>query len=224
MVCLRPGSGRRPARPIQEKRLPILSLRTVLGLAAVALLTACAAAPDPLQETGWRDRAYTGPGFGRIFVVGLSAQSLKDQRGFENLMVATLRSAGVDAVPGWQFVPTDRTPDQATMRAAIAQAGADAALLVRLGNVQMETDFAYAPGVATEVAPDMYVGWYVPGVVSQDYAAATIYSTLFDVRTAKPVWTWNPATYAPATFEQQAPDFASELVSRLRSNGLLRAP
>ena len=35
-------------------------------------------------------------------------------------MVSTLTSAGTEAVPGWQFVPTDRTPDPSTMRAAVA--------------------------------------------------------------------------------------------------------
>jgi len=197
------------------------SLRAALACCVLALVAGCAAAPSPLETTVWRDPAYNGPGFSRIFVVGLSAQSLRDQRGFENLMVATLQGAGVGAQPGWQFVPTDRTPDQETMRSAILRSGADAALLVRMSTPTTETDLAYSPGVATAVGPNMYVGWYAPGVVSQDYQAATIYTTLFDVRTARPVWTYNPSTSSPGTFDQDAPAFAADVVARLRAAGLL---
>src|SRR5215813_15660978 len=112
--------------------------RRIACLAAAVLIVACASAPSPMSTTTWRDPGFNGPPFKKIFVVGLSAQSLSDQRGFENLMVSTLQSAGVEAVPGWQFVPTDRTPDQATMRAAIARSGADATLLVRLSGFQTE--------------------------------------------------------------------------------------
>ena len=70
----------------------------------------------------------------------------------------------------------------------------------------------------------MYVGWYEPGVIEEDYKAATIYTTLFDVKTAQPVWTYNPPTYNPATLRQDAAAFASTVVTMLRSNGLLAGP
>jgi hypothetical protein len=199
--------------------------RALLCLVAAVLIAGCAAAPSPVNTTGWRDPDYKGPPFKKIFVVGLSAQSLTDQRGFENLMVSTLQGAGVVAVPGWQYVPTDRTPDQATMRAAIAQSGADAALLVRLSG--FTTEGSVGVGVVGGVAPvgsNMYVGWYEPGIVSQSYQAATIYTTLFDVKTAKPVWTYNPATYNPATLQQDAPSYANDVAGLLRSSGLLAGP
>jgi hypothetical protein len=154
----------------------------------------------------------------------LSAQNLKDQRGFENLLVAALQSAGVTAVPGWQYVPTDRSPDQATMRAAIAQSGADATLLVRLSGFTTDTTIGYTSGVVAPVGTDMYVGWYEPGIVSDSYQVATIYTTLFDVRTARPVWTFNPATYNPATLEQDAPRYANDVIGMLRASGLLAGP
>jgi hypothetical protein len=200
------------------------SLRSTLCLFIVVLVAACAAAPSPNLTTTWRDPNYKGPPFKRIFVVGLSSQNLKDQRGFENLMVTTLRGAGVEAVPGWQFVPTDHTPDQATMRAAVAQAGADAALLVRLSGFTTETAVGYTSGVVVPDGPNMYVGWYEPGIVSQNYQAATIYTTLFDVKTAKPVWTFNPASYNPATLEQDAPRYANDVAGLLRSGGFLAGP
>jgi len=192
-----------------------------LSFVFAMLLAACAAAPSPLNTTSWRDPDFRGPPFRKIFVVGLSAQSLVDQRGFEDLMVSALQSTGVSAVPGWQFVPTDRTPDQATMRAAIAKSGADAALLVRLSGFTTESTVGVASGVVVPAGPDMYVGWYEPGIVSASYQAATIYTTLFDVATARPVWTFNPPTYGPATLQQDAPRYANDVAGLLRSSGLL---
>jgi hypothetical protein len=206
--------------------MPMYTLRTTLSLAAVLLLliVGCAAAPSPVATTTWRDPAFSGPPFKKIFVVGLSAQSLTDQRGFENLMVSTLQGAGVAAVPGWQYVPTDRTPDQATMRAAVAQAGADAALLVRLSGFTTETSVGVYSGVVVPAGANMYMGWYEPGIATTNYQAATIYTTLFDVKTARPVWTFNPATYNPATLQQDAPQYANDVAGRLRASGLLAGP
>ena len=206
--------------------MPMYLLRTTPGLAAALLLlvVGCASVPSPVSTTTWRDPNYKGPPFTKIFVVGLSAQSLKDQRGFENLMVSTLQGAGVAAVPGWQYVPTDRTPDQATIRAAVAQSGADATLLVRLSGFTTETRVGVTSGVVVPAGPDMYVGWYEPGIVTDSYQAATIYTTLFDVKTARPVWTFNPATYNPATLQQDAPRYANDVAGLLRASGLLAGP
>ena len=206
--------------------MPAYSLRPTLSFAAawLLLIVGCASVPSPVSTTTWRDPNYNGPPFRKVFVVGLSAQSLKDQRGFENLMVSTLQGAGVVAVPGWQYVPTDRTPDQATMRAAVAQSGADAALLVRLSGFKTETAVGVSSGVVVPAGPDMYVGWYEPGIVTDSYQAATIYTTLFDVRSARPVWTFNPATYNPETLQQDAPRYANDVVGLLRASGLLAGP
>ena len=202
----------------------ILSLRALVLVGVAMLMTACASGPGPQTTTSWRDPDFRGPPFRKIFVIGLSAQSLTDQRGFENLMVSALTSAGVEAVPGWQFVPTDRTPDQATMRAAVAQSGADATLLVRLSGFTTQTALAYGVGGTAPVGPDMYVGWYEPGLATTSYQSATIFTTLFDVKTARQVWTFNPPTYNPATLQQDAPAFANDVVGLLRANGLIAAP
>jgi hypothetical protein len=205
-----------------EHSLPIPLRSTLLWLAAVVLVYGCSAIPSPTNTTTWKDPDFKGPPFRKVFVVGLSAQNLRDQRGFENLMVSTLQRAGVAALPGWQFVPTDRTPDQATIRAAVQRSGADAVLLVRMSDVTTQGSVGYGMvGGTAAVGPDMTVGWYEPGLVSTTYQAATIYTTLFDVRTSKPVWTFNPPTYNPSTIEQDAPRYANDVTNLLLSNGLV---
>jgi len=204
-------------------------MRLILLWLAAALIVGCAATPAdaptaaPATAT-WRDPNYMGPPFRKIFVIGLSAQSLRDQRGFENLMVSTLQGVGVAAVPGWQYVPTDRTPDQAIMRAAVLKSGADAALLVRITPASTQTAVGYGTGGEVAVGSDMYVGWYEPGLTTQSYQVATIYTTLFDVKTARPVWTFNPPDYSPGTIEQDAPRFANDVTRLLINNGLVAGP
>jgi hypothetical protein len=67
----------------------------------------------------------------------------------------------------------------------------------------------------------MYGGWYQP-VAEIDYQRATVYTTLFDVQTAKPVWTFNVPTFNPATVRQDMPAYISQVVDMLRSTRLLR--
>jgi hypothetical protein len=182
---------------------------------------ACAAAPAPTNVTTWRDPSFAGPPFRKIFVVGLNSRSLVDQRDFENVIVAALANAGVDATPGWHVVPADRVPDQETMRSAIARSGADAALLVRMSTPQTETVLAYSPGTVEQAGPGLYVGWYDPGVTTESYQAATVYTTLFDVATARPVWTYNPPTYGPMSLQQDVPAFAADVIVRLQAARLV---
>ncbi len=193
----------------------------LLLLAAVMAVTGCATTSQPTITT-WRNPAYTGPGFRKIFVVGLNS---KKPGGSARLrgpcgVFKRLQSAGVGAVPGWQYVPTDRTPDQATMRAAVAKSGADAMLLARLSGFTTQSEFLTLTDPAFPVDPEIYSDWYQPTVVV-DYKVATIYTTLFDASTSSQVWTFNSPTYDPATLQQDAPRYAKDLVDLLQSNGLL---
>ena len=204
-------------------------MRLALLCAAAMLIVGCAGPPTMTSTAApaamtWRDPSFIGPPFKKVFVIGLSAQSLRDQRAFENLMVSTLQSVGVSAVPGWQFVPTDRTPDQATIRAAVAKSGADATLLIRIAPVTTQTSIGYGTGGTVPIGADMYMGWYEPGITTQSYQVATIYTTLFDVKTARPVFTFNPPDYSPATIEQDAPRFANDVTRLLINNGLVAGP
>ena len=207
-------------RPNSRESLLTKLVARALPCLAVIVLAACAT-QGPSGPTAWQDPSYRGPQFHKIFVVGLGPQSLADVPGFEDLMVSTLQSAGIPAVPGYRFVPSDGAPDQATMKAAITRSGADAALLVRLSDPSTQTSIGYGVGGVVSVGPDMYAGWYEPGFTSQSHQVSTIYTTLFDVKTAKQVWTYNPQTASPKTLRQDAPAFANDVVNRLLASGLV---
>jgi hypothetical protein len=189
--------------------------RTSLWIFVASLIVGCA---SPMQPTTWRDTTYNGPPFRKIFVVGLSAKDLNDQRGFENIVVSTFQSAGIVAVPGWQYVPPGITPDQATMRAAVLQAGADAVLLVRLTGFNTQSAIVDA-GTVVAITPNLYEGWYGPA--EENVTEATMYTTLFAVSTQKPVWTFTAPTYNPATLRQDAHQYANDVTGMLQSSGFV---
>jgi hypothetical protein len=193
----------------------------LLLFAAVSLVAGCGTVNEtPDQSTTWRDPAYTGPGFRKILVIGLNSKQLTDQRGFENLMVSTLQSASVVALPGWQFLPTDDMPDQAMMRAVVKNMGADAVLLIRSSGFSTQSQAVPVMGPIVPIGAGLYDGWY-QSAVDVDYQVATIYTTLFDVATERPVWTYNPPAYSPAALQQNAVAFANNVVNLLQSNGLI---
>ncbi len=67
----------------------------------------------------------------------------------------------------------------------------------------------------------MYGGGYQPAV-EVDCQRATVYTTLLDVQTAKPVPTFIVPTFNPATVRQDAPAYINQVVDVLRSSTLLR--
>jgi hypothetical protein len=212
-----------------------MSIRNFLAplcLAALLIAGGCATpggAPDV-----WRDPTHAGPPFTKLFVIGLSSKDLTDRRAFEELLVGKLRAAGTQAVPGWQYLPSDGQADQATMIAAFRQSGADAVLLARTMGFSIQSQVATGimpgPGLGVgvgytgDIGPaamwGAYADWYaVP--FDQQYEVATIYTTLFDGAMMKQVWTYNPQTFDPANLRQQTIAYTNEVVGLLQSSGLV---
>ena len=133
-------------------------------------------------------------------------------------------------------MPTNRPPVEATIRAAVAKSGADAVLLARISTFETKTELiTVAPPIGIERAlygdpymnagmyggPGMYGGWY-DDTIAIDYQRATVYTTLFDVRTAKPVWTFDVPEFDPATVRQDMPRYIDTVVENLLKARLLR--
>src|SRR5215475_8176370 len=108
---MQPGPSRiRMAMGAREReRRHIMSNRTLVQLGAAAaagavvFLASCAS--TTLQST-WMDPSFTGGPFKKVFVMGL-APNETSRRVFEDIMVARLQAAGVQAVPAYQFIPED---------------------------------------------------------------------------------------------------------------------
>ncbi len=192
-------------------------MASLLSLAALAVLAGCATPSG--EHKVWRDASYTGGPLKKVFVIGLSSTSLSDHRGFEDMMVGQIQAAGGQAVPGYQFIPPDVTPDDRTIAAAVARSGADGVLLTRMEGFKTRDTGLQNPYPSLNVdtpTPAIYGG---PGGTVQ---VATIYTTLFAASSMNPIFTYDPKSYDPTDFAGQAPGYANLLVSYMQSNGFLQ--
>ena len=110
---------------------------TVAMAVAVGLLAGCAS--TTLQST-WVDPAFTGGPFKKVFVMGLAARNVTARRVFEDIMVAKLQAAGVQAVPAYQFIPEGGVVPEPVLDAAVAKSGADAMMMTRLLGIETQTN------------------------------------------------------------------------------------
>ena len=192
-----------------------------LSIAAFALTAGCATPTGDSRM--WRDPNYARPPFGKIFVVGLSSKGLVDRQGFENLLVSQLHAVGVQAAPGYQYIPPGGQTDQATVLAAMRRSGADAMLIARVTGYRNRDDVAMVMDPAFGLGFDAYDGVFADPLVVQ-YQIATVYTTLYNAKTMNAVWTYSPRTMDPSSVRQQAASYASTAVALLQSSGLLNTP
>jgi len=193
-----------------------MTLGRLVVVALAWLLASCAS--TTLQST-WRDPAFQGGAFKRIFVLGLSARDVTARRVLEDTVAAKLMAAGVEAVPGWQFLANDGPADEAALTAAVASSRADAMLMVRLLGVDTQTTF-WPPMGPRFGWYGFYSGWYAYPQITQTQIAV-IETTLFDVRSQRIVWSATSETVNPSSVRKDAPGFADVILASLRKDGFL---
>jgi hypothetical protein len=192
----------------------------VTALTASLLLVGCA---STTLRTAWFDSDFTGGPFKRILVVGVTP-TLTDRRVFDDMFAQALTAAGVQGIPGYQFVPDAPRVSEAAFDEGVAKSGADGLLLVRLLGVDQRTQ------VSTIMVPAGYGPygsvwgpmWYaVPNV--QQYQTANVETTLFEVKTHRPVWSATTETLNPSSVAAETPGFAKLIIGQLAARGLLPA-
>jgi hypothetical protein len=196
-------------------------------LLAALLLAGCASTS---LQSAWYDSTYKGPAFKRILVVGVSG-SLTARRVFDDIFAQSLNDAGVQGLPGYQFIENASSPNEANFNAGVERSGADAVLLVRLLGVDTKTQ------VSTTMVPAMYgspfggpfgpygpwgPAWYaVPDV--QQYQVADVEATLFDTKSHRPIWSATTQTFNPTTVAAETPGYAKLVIAQLSARGLITA-
>jgi hypothetical protein len=201
--------------------------RRILGccmiLLAAVLVAACASTSI---KSAWFDPGYAGGAFHRILVVGIHG-NLADVRVFEDIFTQKLNAAGVDGLPGYQFVAKDSAIDEAAWNAAVARSAADGLMTVRLLRVDTRTRVSTTmlPG-PTIYGP--YGGWWgstmMPVQEVYQYDIASVETTLWDVKSRRVVWAGVTDTFNPTTVARETPGFADLIIGQLAQQGLLPAP
>jgi len=206
------------------------NLLRFLAIGLVALLFAGCASTS--IQSAWFDPSFKGGPFKKIVVVGAGSNTT-NRRTFEDIFVSKLRAAGVDAVQGYLVIPDDARAGENTFTAAIDRSGANAALLVRLLDVDTRTQ------VTTTMVPGPAMGpwgpwggpwgggfygpsWTAVPVVSQ-YELANVEAKLFDVPTRQLVWSATTQTFNPSGVARETPGFADVIIGQLRARGLIVA-
>ena len=178
------------------------------------LLAGCA---STTLQSAWFDSSFKGPAFKRLLVVGVTG-NFTDRRVFDDIFAKMLTDAGVQGIPGYQFVDGAASADDSAFNAGVTRSGADAVLLVRLlgfdkvgvdTRTQVTTTMVPAMGGSPFAGPfgGPFGGpsmspwgpvWYaVPQV--QQFQLANVEATLFEAVSHRPVWSATTQTFSPTS-------------------------
>jgi hypothetical protein len=158
------------------------------AVAALLLLASCATSELVSQKT---NPDYVGKSFKSVMVVAVTADDLL-RRTYEDRMVALLGKRGTKGIPSYAAVGSRGQVEEAELRQAIAQSGAEGVLVTRVTRVDRSS--GTVPGGT--VAVGLY-GYY-SGVWQTIYVAPekitgpswTFSETrLFDAKTGALAWT-----------------------------------
>ncbi|MEO8738846.1 MAG: hypothetical protein ABI537_03980 [Casimicrobiaceae bacterium] len=195
------------------------------------LLAGCA---STTLQSAWFDSSFKGPAFKRILVVGVTG-NFTDRRVFDDIFSKMLSDAGVQGIPGYQYIDSAQSPDDAAFNAGVTRSGADAVLLVRLLGVDTRTQVTTTmvpamggspfagpfggPFGGPAIAPWGSVWYAVPNI--QQYQVANVEATLFEALSHRPVWSATTQTFSPTSVAQETSGFARLVIGQLQARGLL---
>lgn len=151
-----------------------------LMLAGVALLGAGCARQNRLASV-WRDPGVEARSLRRLMVVAVG-RTPRERRLYEDALVASLRTRGIDALPSYPAVADERV-DSARVDAAMHRMGCDGIVVSRLvdrGTVRRyypTTPVGYGFGHAYYGLPSAYYGgWWPYYSLGYAYASTPGYS------------------------------------------------
>jgi hypothetical protein len=195
-----------------------------LLLAAVSGFLGCS--PTIQVVSQWNNPAYTTPPLRRILVGGSGGESAI-RRNLEDEFVAQLRTAGIDAVPSYRYIPNDPNVDESELKRVAKEAGADAVIFAR--SVGMEQKTEYHPGYYPYTSfgffgPHFGASWYglygAPSI--RNYNVYTSETTLYDVGKNEVVWTGTVRTYDPQNVNGAIQNYVETVLKALNEKQLLR--
>jgi len=159
--------------------------------AALALLGGCTASRLVKQE---KNPEYSGKPFGSVLVVAVHADELV-RRPFEDRIVARLGARGRKGIPSYDVLGRGKV-EEAALRRAIAQSGADGVLVTRISGVDRPSWTVPGATIGVSMGWGGFYGYYsglweTVNVPSQQVSgSSTTYSEtrLFDAKSGVLAW------------------------------------
>jgi hypothetical protein len=206
--------------------MSLLRLPTFLLIGLWVLLASCAST-QLVNE--WQAPEYQGVGFHKILVIGISEEE-GNRRTFEDVLARKLIEHGVEAMPGYRFLPkTDQAADEQTLLAAVRDSGADAVLMTRL--VRVKDEIRYTPGYSSGYVDSFgrpgYYGYYrsawsyyQPPRVDR-YQVAVLETNLWDAKSQSLAWSGTTETFDPMDVGREVVEFSNLIVEALAEKGIV---
>ena len=195
----------------------------VLSLMAIMLAWLGACATTQLKDS-WKDPAFTGPPLKNLLVIGAFKGEV-NRRVFEDAFVSALKAAGTGAEPSYQTLPEGGAIPNERVQAAVRSTGADAVLVTRL--LRVRRDVNVRPSYAARGFYGAgFRGWYggayamAPADVTV-YDVLTIESTLWNMRTDKPIWSGTSEMTAPSNVAKASNELAAVLIAKMKADGVI---
>lgn len=204
--------------------MPPLALRLIV----VALVLAASGCASTRLVHQWSNPDVPAPRFTKIMVIAISKQP-GIRRSFEDVFVAKLKGAGVDAVVGYRFIPEDGPVEEPRLREAVAQAGVDATLMTRLVRVErkttMDPGYYYYPPIwgfsFYRGYSAAWLGYYEPATVYQ-YDVFVSETSLYDVPKNQLIWSGTVET-VPQSIDKDIARYVDAVIEALKRKNLLAA-
>ncbi len=198
--------------------------RRVLGWALGAVLATLAACATTELKASWKDPAFTGPPARKLLVIGAFKSDL-NRRLFEDAFAGALNKAGSGGVASYPTLPENGAISNERVQHSVQQTGSDAVLVTRVMRVRQ--DVSVTPSHAY---PGFYGagfrGWYggayamAPADV-RVYDVLTVESTLWNMRTDKPVWSGTSEITAPSDIAAASKELADVLIAKMKADGVI---
>lgn len=186
-------------------------------------LAGCAASRLVVNE--WTNPAYATSSFKKAIVSCLDAHA-SIRRSCEDEFVTQLRPEGVEALPSYRYFPEDGKVEEAKIRQAAKEAGADASLIVRAVGVEQKTELspgffpAFGFGIFGRNVSASWYPWYGSPRVDR-YEVYTSEATLYDETKNQIVWTGTLRTTMPDNMNAAIKRYVQEVVKALNEKNLL---
>jgi hypothetical protein len=198
-------------------------LLIVMPLFLVSCATSTSRSTTVMTDT-WKDKSYQGKPQ-KIMVI-MAARSSDTRNLFEDRFAGELQGRGNDAFQSYDTIPFEQLRDKELVKSKIMNSGADTVLVSRL--VDTKTIESYNPGLIY-VVPDFYYDWWgYYAVVFADYGytgdvrVAYIETNVYDVKTAKLIWSGNSRTERTYGEQELITAFIQRITKKLTSAGLIK--
>jgi hypothetical protein len=179
--------------------------------------------------TAWKDPAYSGPGFARIFVIAVGADD-STRRLFEDHLVRELAKHRVVAEPSYTHLPNTDRHSRDEVRAAVAGGDFDGVTISHL--VGRDEQKTYVPGRSYEVAKTPtggYYGYYrtswetvhEPGYYKTN-TTVRLETSLYDVQNSSMVWNGKSDTMNPNSVADTVESATRAIVKQMKKDRVIR--